>query len=70
MTSQATEQPLFQSRSSDGKMVMLSVLADGGWTIRSDGELVPDGSGAAISIDSAVRKFRAMVRPAGQDERA
>jgi hypothetical protein len=64
MAANASEQPLFQSRSADGKTVMLSVTPDGAtWTLRRDGEVIADGTGEAISIDAAVRKFRALVKP-------
>jgi hypothetical protein len=63
MTTKPSEQPLFRSLSADGKPVMLSVTDDGTWTIRHDGEVVADGKGDQISIDAAVRKFRALVKP-------
>ena len=46
---------------------MLSVSEDGTWTIRQDGEVVADGTGDHISIDAAVRKFRAMIKPRTND---
>ena len=67
MAAQPAEQPLFRSLAADGKTVMLSVSTDGTWTIRRDGELVADGSGDAIPIDAAVRKFRAMIKPKEKD---
>ena len=70
MDAKAPEQPLFQSRGADGKTVMLSVTPDGAsWTLRRDGDVVADGTGETVSIDAAVRKFRALVKPAEQGKR-
>ena len=58
-----SQQPLFRSVTADGKTVMLCVCEDGTWTITRDQEVVADGNGENISIDAAVKKFRALVRP-------
>jgi len=51
---------LFRSIGSDGAEWLFVVRSDGGWTITCDGKQVAAGTRDHASVDSGVRRFRAM----------